>query len=689
MSFAHLETHSHYSLLRAAPSIPQLVTQAVADGLESLCLTDEVALHGAVAFERACRAAGIHPVIGLTVPVAGSPQMRAGGAAQGETSPGKLVLLADGPEGYRALCRLTSLLQAGPDRETLMARGLDWETLATHAGGVYALSGGRAGWIERLLRAGDRGRAAEMAARFAGIYQSRARLALEIHDPADLAIAEAVAEIGRRFGIECVAVQPIYCLSPDDAETLRLLAAIRGNIPLHGLARRCRHIGASSLAHAIRDAGTLCALPAGHRSDGRVARARAGRGCPMAAWCGPISIWRETARRMRRCAGWQFAGLIERYGPQADAAVARRLERELAAILAHGYAPLFLVVADVVHHSRREGIPVSTRGSVANSLVAYCAGITTVDPIAHDLLFERFLNPARSDIPDIDLDFCSRRRDEVLEYVRERYGSEHVAIIGTISTMQLQSAIRETGKAYELPGDEINRLAALAPRQWHPDPRRRDRRTMEDVLATIEDPVQRQVVRSAYGLVGQPDHLSLHPGGVVITPGPLTDYAPIQMSPKGFFVTQYEHGDIEQLGLPKIDLLGIRALTVMADTATLVRRYHDPDFRLEDIPLDDDLTGRTAGPGRHRRACFSASRKGRKPRCENSARTVCATSRWRTPSSSRGRRPAAWPARSCVVIAARNRCAISIQAWRRSWGRPAACCCSRSRSCAWPRRSPA
>ena len=135
--------------------------------------------------------------------------------------------------------------------------------------------------------------------------------------------------------------------------------------------------------------------------------------------------------------------------------------RELAAIVAHGYAPLFLVVADVVRYSRREGIPVSTRGSVANSLVAYCAGITTVDPIAHDLLFERFLNPARSDIPDIDLDFCSRRRDEVLEYVRERYGSAHVAIIGTISTMQLQSAIRETGKAYELPGDEINRLAAL------------------------------------------------------------------------------------------------------------------------------------------------------------------------------------------------------------------------------------
>ena len=142
------------------------------------------------------------------------------------------MLLADGPQGYRSLCRLTSLLQAGPDRDTLVAQGLEWETLATHSAGVYAFSGGRAGWIERRLRAGDRSRAAEMAARFAGVYQSRARLALELHEPADLPVAEAVADIGRRFGIESVAVQPVYCLSPDDAETLRLLAAIRGNVPL-------------------------------------------------------------------------------------------------------------------------------------------------------------------------------------------------------------------------------------------------------------------------------------------------------------------------------------------------------------------------------------------------------------------------------------------------------------------------
>ena len=304
MSFAHLETHSHYSLLRAAPSIPQLVERAVADGLESLCLTDEVALHGAVAFERACRAAGIHPVIGLTVPVAGSAEMRAGGT-QGEPSPGKLVLLADGPQGYRALCRLTSLLQAGPERETLMAHGLDWETLAAHAGGVYALSGGRAGWIERRLRAGDRRGATEMAARFAGVYQENPRLALEIHDPADLTIAGAVMEIGRRFGIECVAVQPIYCLSPDDAETLKLLAAIRGNIPLQGLPEDAVTSGRLHWLTPSEMQERYARFPQAVDSDGRIGARVQTRDCPMAAWCGPISIWREIARRMRRCAGWQ------------------------------------------------------------------------------------------------------------------------------------------------------------------------------------------------------------------------------------------------------------------------------------------------------------------------------------------------------------------------------------------------
>ena len=248
------------------------------------------------------------------------------------------------------------------------------------------------------------------------------------------------------------------------------------------------------------------------------------------------------------------------------------------------------MVADIVRFARSHDIPVSTRGSVANSLVAHCTGITTVDPIEHGLLFERFLNPARANPPDIDLDFCSRRRDEVLRYVRETYGAERVALVCTFSTLRPQSAVREVGKAYGLPEVEIGRLAHLMPGRWHPDPRRRDTRTLEDVLPSIQDPRHREVLAAAGGLIGQPDHLGVHPGALVITPGPLTDIVPVQWAVKGFLVTQFEHGDVEAIGLPKMDLLGIRALTVLADAAELVRRDHDPDFRLDKIPLDDSPT---------------------------------------------------------------------------------------------------
>jgi DNA-directed DNA polymerase III PolC len=284
------------------------------------------------------------------------------------------------------------------------------------------------------------------------------------------------------------------------------------------------------------------------------------------------------------------AGLATRYGSPPPTKTRERLGKELDAVARHGYAPLFLVVADVVRHARERDIPVSTRGSVANSLVAYCTGITTVDPIENDLLFERFLSPARADPPDIDLDFCSRRRDEVLAYVRRRYGPDRVSLVATVSTLQRRSAVRETAKAYGLDEARIKALTAILPRGWHPDPRRRDGRGIEDVLDRVEDPLERRVLREAAPLVGTPRHLSVHPGGVVITPGPLTDVLPLQWSPKGFAITQFDHADVEVLGLPKLDLLGIRALTVLADAADLVRRDHDPTFRLDEIPYDDPET---------------------------------------------------------------------------------------------------
>ncbi len=593
MSLTHLHVHSHFTLLGGAASVEALAQRAAADGLTHLALTDDHALYGAVVFARACRTAGVQPIIGMAVraaPLAGHEiDLDDGGG------PGLLTLLATGPDGYRSLCRLSSLVQSRPDRVEAAAAGLGWDALKADSAGLICLSGGRLGWVQRRLRAGDRSGALRYAGRLAGIYDQRAYLALELHQPADAALAREIVDLGGRLGLASVAVQPVYCLSPQDQPRLRLLAAIRENCRLADLPPRALPDGGDATVglHWLSPAemaGRFAAFPQALAAIGEIV-----------AQCQPAlpdgrPIWpalklpagQTPADALAALAG---EGLRTRFGPDPAPTVAQRLQRELDAIASHGFSPLFLVVADIVRYARRHDIPVSTRGSVANSLVAYCAGITTVDPIEHDLLFERFLNPARANPPDIDLDFCSRRRDRVLEYVRRKYGEEHVALVATVSTLRPKSAVRETAKAHGLRDDETERLVKLLPSGWHPDPRRRSGKTLEDVIAQVSEMRLRQVLLDAAGLVGQPDHLSVHPGGLVITPGPLTDIAPVQWTAKGFLITQYDHGDVEAIGLPKLDLLGIRALTVLADAAGLVRQGRDPAFRLDAIPLDDPATG--------------------------------------------------------------------------------------------------
>jgi DNA-directed DNA polymerase III PolC len=562
--------------------VTELVNRAAAEGMTHLALTDTNALYGAVAFERACRAAGIQPILGMTVTVPAP-------LAAKQDAPGRLVLLATGAAGYRSLCRLSSLLQGHPERASLLAQGLSWEALAAHREGLICLSGGRAGWVERLVRAGDLNAAHRYAGRLAGIYEADAYLSLELHRPQDRAVAQQIAALGERLGLRAVAVQPVYCMAPQDAPRLRLLAAIDHNCPLENVPAAVLPSGGDPSADlhwlapdevAARFADFPQALAAVEEIAARCQPALPG-GQPL--W--PALDLPHGQTPDEALADLVQAGLVERYGPHPSPTARQRLEKELSAVARHGCAPLFLVVADVARFARQAQIPVSTRGSVANSLVAYCSGITTVDPLAHDLMFERFLNPTRADAPDIDLDFCSRRRDEVLDYVRRTYGDERVALMATVSTLRPRSAARETAKACGLEEGEIKKLTASLPPGWSSARQRQERITLEEMLEGVEDERQRQVMRMAHGIVGQPHHLSVHPGGVVIAPGPLTDVAPLQWAPKGFLITQFGYQDMEALGLPKIDLLGVRALTVLADTAALVRRHYDPAFRLDGIPL--------------------------------------------------------------------------------------------------------
>lgn len=583
MSFTHLEVHSHYTLLGATPPVEALVQRAAAEKMTHLALTDTNALYGAVAFDRACQEAAIQPILGMVISATPLEDLGPGFSK----SPGQLVLLATDPSGYRSLCQLSSLVQGRPDREKAARQGLAWNAIKASSKGLICLSGGRMGWVELYLRAGNQLAASRYLSKLGGIFGENACLSLEIHQAEDLAIAHEINALADRFGLPTVAVQPIYYLDPGDKSRLRLLQSIGGNIKLETVAAEDQELHWLS-EHEVSE--RLADFPQAINQVQEIA-ARCQPALP-----GSDPIWpalelpdRQTPEEALK----EMAkdGLSQRYGANIPNTSRERLDKELSAIAQSGYAPLFLIVADVVDHARKIGVPVSTRGSVANSLVAYCLGVTTVDPIANELLFERFLNPARANPPDIDLDFCSRRRDEVLNYVRQAYGADQVALVATISTLRPKSAVRETGKALGLDEQEIGQLARMLPRGWHPDPRRRSKRQMLDLLDQLPEPRYRQVIEYAQSIVGTPHHLSIHPGGLVITPGPLTDHVPVQWAPKGFLITQFDHQDLEVLGLPKLDLLGIRALTVLADTADLVREHYDAQFKLEDIPLDDEMTG--------------------------------------------------------------------------------------------------
>ena len=595
----HLHVHSHFTFLGATPSIQTLVRRAASDGFRALALTDRLGLYGAVRFTHACAQEGIQPILGMTVPLAPPPNF-----PQAENyPPATITLLAMNSQGYRSLSHLSSSIQRHPDREVRARKGLSLDELEAHREGVIALFGGRESWLERWWRLGDARRAARRLARLAGIFDENGYLALEWHTPADSPVLDGMSELAQRFGVPTVAVHPIYTLHPDERAHLRLLAAIDHHVPWD-------QIPPTALPHGNDPAIDLHWLSPGemearyaawpealHQSDAIAARCQPALPDGSPIWPSLESILPQTDASADAILAQQSReGLNQRYGDAVDEAIHQRLEHELAAIARHGYAPLFLVVADIVRYAREQGITVSTRGSVANSLVAYAMGITTVDPIAHDLLFERFLNPARHDQPDIDLDFDSRRRDEVLDYVRRTYGEDRVALVCTVSLMRPRSAFRETAKALGLAEETIRRVTPLLPRSFHPGMRRK-RRTLAEIAEdpTIAAMPQRERIRQAlllaHAIVGQPHHLSVHPGGTVITPTPLPDYAPVQWSPKGFLILQYDHKDAEAIGMTKIDLLGVRALSVLDAAVRLVRQHDNPHFRLEAIPPDDPQTG--------------------------------------------------------------------------------------------------
>jgi DNA polymerase-3 subunit alpha len=598
--YIHLTTHSAYSLQEGLALPAELAQAAAAAGMPALGLTDHRLLSGSVEFVKACIAAGVQPVLGLEIdlkPGGFMPPGRSPGGMSPAGDAGLLALLAMSLEGWAALCRLSSALAMRD------APACSLDMLASYSGDLIALRGER--------DEEGRGRLGALKEIFPD------RLYVALNDPAT---ALQSAMLAHRLGLHTVVAHPVYYLTPGQASLQRTLAAIRLNQPLDRLpAGAVAPQGASFVDQGEMEA-RYPHFPAALAATEEIAR-RCKFDLPLGAAhmpTVPLPPGITAAGFLRRKAE---EGARRLYG-EITPTVRERLDHELGVIARMGYEPIFLIVEEILDFARLTGVPFSSRGSAASSLVAHCLGITSPDPLRLNLYFERFLNPARTTPPDIDTDLCSRRRDAVIQHVFDTYGAERVAMVGTINRFRPRSALGDVAKAHGLAPDRVREMTNRLPygfwaRMEEADPQSTSNSQSTDAgeqgqtgtgkgsgspspFAELRhahaSPAHQRIFDEAEALLKLPRHLSVHPGGVVVAPGPLTDLVPVMRSgSKGVTITQFDLDAVEAFGLVKIDLLGIRGLTVLGDVAEFIQDSRPGEYPglltvLDSTPVDDPQT---------------------------------------------------------------------------------------------------
>jgi len=589
--FVHLHVHTAYSLLDGAIRIPDLLARVAALEMPAVAITDHGTLFGALDFYQKATKAGIKPILGCEVYVAPGSRHERRGAAKGDNF--HLVLLAMDNQGWRNLV----LLVTKAHLEGFYYRPrVDKELLQELNRGLIALSSCLHGEVARNLLAGDV-RGAEAAAReYAEIFPGRFYLELQANDlPEQQRVNAALLELGPKWGLPLVATNDCHYLVPEDARAHDVLLCIQTGKTINTSGRMQFHTDQLYFKSPAEMARTF-PNPELLATSGEIASR-----CEVKLELGqlrfpvfPAAAGESMAELLRRQAK---EGLEKRLAAEAgrlkfpEADYWQRLEYELQVLETKGFAGYFLVVADIVNYARKRRIPVGPgRGSAAGSLVAYALGITDLDPLAHGLFFERFLNPERMSPPDIDMDFCFERRGEIIHYVAKTYGYENVAQITTFGSMKTRQVIRDVGRALEVPYAEVDKIAKLVPEQLNitlaqaleREPRLRELRDT--------NPTVREILAIAEKLEGLPRHASTHAAGLVISDRPLWEYLPLYKGSKGELVTQFDMKGVEQVGLVKFDFLGLRTLTVIDQAVRLIRRHHQPDFDISRIPLDDPDT---------------------------------------------------------------------------------------------------
>ncbi len=570
--FVHLHTHSYYSFLDGVPSPQDLVDAAVEQEMPALALTDHYGLTGALEFYEACQEAGIRPILGVELAVEHSLGL------------GNLVFLAKDMQGWSSVCRLTSAAQTAPHRDP--SQGIPFDVLMDISAGLICLTGGVRGFVRWSVASGQLSEALDYLYALNSVFLDDLYVELQPND----GVGELVT-LAKQADLPVVATNNVYYVSSEDAQLQRTLSAMRLNCHLSELPSEAGAPSGSHFASVEEMVSRFADYPEAITNTIEVA-ARCDLELPLGVPHYPEIPLPTGKTALDVLSERAEVGAKEQYSTITKS-IKQRLKHELKVIGERGYAPLFLIMAEIMDFARESGVPTASRGSAASSLVAHCLRITTPDPLALNLYFERFLNPSRSSPPDIDTDLCSKRREIVIQHVYDKYGHERVAMVATINRFRRRSALREVAKAHGLSEKIIKEMTVDLPRRgW--SPRARARVSGDDPFGELTQryPTYRAVFKDAAAILNFPRHLSIHPGGMVIAPGFLNDIVPTHLASKGIIITQFDLETIEKFGLVKIDLLGTRGLSVLGDVSERLRdwkasEYHSSLDVLDGIPEDD------------------------------------------------------------------------------------------------------
>jgi DNA polymerase-3 subunit alpha len=602
-SFVHLHNHSEYSLLDGSCRLKGLVNQAREFGQPAVAMTDHGNMFGALKFYRLARKAGIKPIIGVEAYMAiGSRLNRREGLGERVRKPyHHMILLARNHAGYKNLLKLVS---SGYTEGFYYRPRIDRELLAEHADGLIGTSGCLGGEIPQLLLAG-RKEEAEKTARFYGELFGPENFFLELQDQGiaeEHAILPDLLSLSRSTGIPLLATNDCHYLGADDHFAHDVLICIQTGKTVNeprSLRFTDQHFFKSSDEMWERFAEVPEAVENTLRVAERCDLVLPEDGYQLPHFQVPDRVSAEKFFRAKVEEGFEVRHRVWEE-LRTDGALSHsaeeyreRLAREMDCIVQMEFPGYFLIVWDLIRHAREQGIPVGPgRGSAAGSLVAYCLGITDVDPLRYDLIFERFLNPERVSMPDIDIDFCMRRRGEIIEYVTQKYGRENVAQIITFGTMAARAVIRDAGRGLNIPFARVDRIAKMVPPALDATIDSSLKSVPELKEAYDSDPDIKRLLEVARRLEGLPRHASTHAAGVVIAPAPITEFAPLYQGKDGERTTQYSMGDIESIGLLKMDFLGLKTLTLIDDIVRSIETRHGVAIDFDRIGLVDEETYR-------------------------------------------------------------------------------------------------